>query len=45
MGSTVAGVYALTGLMDGTMHYRHDVGSLQGLWREVEAKTGTKWKV
>ncbi|KAL3441674.1 hypothetical protein BJX65DRAFT_322106 [Aspergillus insuetus] len=45
MGSMVAGVYELTGLMDGTMHYRHNVESLQGLWREVEAKTGTKWEV
>ncbi|RAL13191.1 class I SAM-dependent methyltransferase [Aspergillus homomorphus CBS 101889] len=45
MGSTVAGVYELTGLMDKTMHYRHDVGSLQRFWREVEARTGTKWEV
>ncbi|KAL3455565.1 hypothetical protein BJX64DRAFT_294911 [Aspergillus heterothallicus] len=45
MGSTVAGVYELTGLMDKTMHYRHDVESLQGMWREVEARTGTRWEV
>ncbi|PYH41198.1 uncharacterized protein BP01DRAFT_328182 [Aspergillus saccharolyticus JOP 1030-1] len=45
MGSTVAGMYELTGLMDRTMHYRHDVGSLQDLWREVEARTGSKWEV
>ncbi|RAH87432.1 hypothetical protein BO86DRAFT_405463 [Aspergillus japonicus CBS 114.51] len=45
MGSTVAGVYELTGLMDRTMHYRHDVASLLGLWREVEGRTGTRWEV
>ncbi|KAL2828353.1 hypothetical protein BJY01DRAFT_261556 [Aspergillus pseudoustus] len=45
MGSTIAGVYELTGLMDQTMHYRHDVGSLRGMWREIETKTGTRWEV
>ncbi|RDH29535.1 hypothetical protein BDQ94DRAFT_84240 [Aspergillus welwitschiae] len=46
MGSTVAGVYDLTGLTEKTMlHYRHDVVSFERMWRDIGEKTGSRWDV
>lgn len=44
MGSLLAGEYELTGLLD-KKHYRHNVESFQGLWYDIQRRTGQRWEV
>ncbi|KAE8158965.1 hypothetical protein BDV40DRAFT_307441 [Aspergillus tamarii] len=45
LGSRLAGHYPIHGVDDKVFHYRHDVESLKGFWRDVELATQTRWKL
>ena len=44
MGSRLGGHYQMHGVKDGFLHYRHNVETLKGFWRDIEAATQTRWK-
>ncbi|KAJ5090811.1 hypothetical protein N7532_009495, partial [Penicillium argentinense] len=45
MGSLSGGHYPMSGVKDEFNHYRNNVETMKGLWRDVEEATQTRWKV
>ncbi|KAE8338051.1 hypothetical protein BDV24DRAFT_153922 [Aspergillus arachidicola] len=45
LGSRLGGHYPMHGVDDNALHYRHNVESLKGFWRDVEIATQTRWKL
>ncbi|KAE8141814.1 hypothetical protein BDV38DRAFT_295638 [Aspergillus pseudotamarii] len=45
LGSRLGGHYPIHGVDDKALHYRHNVESLKGFWRDVEVATQTRWKL
>ncbi|KAE8372335.1 hypothetical protein BDV26DRAFT_274377 [Aspergillus bertholletiae] len=45
VGSRLGGHYPMHGVDDNAFHYRHNIETLKGFWRDVEAATQTRWKL
>lgn len=45
LGSLLGGQYTVPIMGDGAQHYRHNVETMKGFWRDVEKATQTRWKV
>ena len=43
LGSRLGGHYSMRGVDDGAFHYRHNIETLKGFWRDVENATQTRW--
>ncbi|RHZ57482.1 uncharacterized protein CDV56_106069 [Aspergillus thermomutatus] len=43
LGSRLGGHYPMHGVNEEALHYRHNVETLKGFWRDIEAATQTRW--
>ncbi|PLB48427.1 hypothetical protein P170DRAFT_427511 [Aspergillus steynii IBT 23096] len=45
VGSVLGGHYPMHGVDSSAFHYRHNVETVKGFWKDVEEATRTRWKV